>query len=79
MWPFTVEVCEMTESHQKTYWVVLTRAGGSDKVWASPEEGRITPFKSTNREHAEHEAREWAAFLNVSAPSAPLPRVEHKP
>ena len=62
--PFRVKVSVMEDSHQTTYWVCLDR--GDRPADAKPwDDGRITPFRSKIREHAEIEAAKWAEFLGV--------------
>jgi hypothetical protein len=34
-------------------------------MFAGPQEGRITPYKSTHLDRVEYEAKEWADFLGV--------------
>lgn len=62
--PFIVHVEVMKESHQTTYWVCLDRGDRPKNAmpWA---DGRITPFKHTNKEYADEEAKTWAKFLDV--------------
>lgn len=62
--PFIVTVNVMQESHQTTYWVCLDR-GDRPKDAKPWDEGRITPFKHTNKEYADEEAKSWAKFLGV--------------
>ena len=62
---FRVSVQVMKESHQTTYWVCLDKA--DRPLDAMPwDGGRITPFKHTNKEYAEQEAKDWAEFLGVA-------------
>ena len=62
--PFVVTVNMMKESHQATYWVCLDR-GDRPKDAMPWDDGRITPFKHTNKEYADEEAKSWAKFLGV--------------
>ncbi len=65
--PFKVFIAEMTETgNRKTYFVTI------DNLEQRPKEpklmdqtGRITPFSSSEKEHALHEAFTWADFLGV--------------
>lgn len=61
---FVVYVEVMEESHRTTYWTTIERADRPKdaKPW---DPGRVHPFLSENREHAEHEAAEWAETLGV--------------
>ena len=63
--PFRVSVQEMKESQRTTFWVCLDR--GDRPLDAKPwVDGRITPFKSENKEHADIEAERWTKFLAKS-------------
>ena len=63
--PFRVSVQEMRESNRTTFWVCLDR--GDRPLDAKPwVDGRITPFKSENKEHADIEAERWTKFLAKS-------------
>lgn len=61
---FNVFVQVMEESHRTTYWTTIERTD-RPKNAAPWEPGRVHPFLSENREHAEHEATEWADVLGV--------------
>lgn len=61
---FRVSVQKMVESHRETWWVCLDR--GDRPLDAKPwDKGRITPYMSTNKEHADFTAKEFADFLGV--------------
>lgn len=62
---FKVSITQMQESHQKTYWVVLTNSSRPDDADIFDGTGKITPFYSQHLERAEYEAAQWAAFLGV--------------
>lgn len=62
--PFRVSVNKMVESHRDTYWVCLDK--GDRPLDAMPwDDGRMTPFTTEIKEHAEIEAESWAEFLGV--------------
>lgn len=65
---FRVEVRDIKESHHTTWWVFLTRSDCPEKPFPTPAEGFISPYKSRDREKAEHEAAAWAAFLGAPWP-----------
>jgi hypothetical protein len=62
---FRVFVDTMFESHRVTYWTTIVRADRPKDAMPWNATGKITPFMSKNLEHAEHEARAWAEFLQV--------------
>lgn len=67
---FSVSVSKMEESHRTTWWVVLRNLSIPHDYFGttrSEAPGYITPFMSENEEHARHEAKVWAAFLDVPA------------
>lgn len=68
---FSVTVDKMVETHQVTWVVTLVNNDlrpDDATVWDS--EGIITPFRSKNKSHADHEAAEWATFLGCEVTPA---------
>lgn len=66
---FKVSIATITASNGTTYSVCLDNAQRPDDTPATDIPGRMTPFTHANLEFVTHEAKEWAEFLSVDAPS----------